>query len=392
MQKQSRNFWVTCALVATAAPLTIQSAHAANFKVSGQVDRAVIGADNGKQTDYGFVDNVGSNSRFRFTGDQIMPNGVKLGFNYEMAFAVNPSTDFNINSAGGPSNNNGQHNNFTNVRLGEVYVEGNFGKLSFGKGDGAANGTSEVDLSGTQYLGGGSAHYYASGISFIHDNHVITNGPKGNSAVNIGNGAYNNFDALSRRNRVRYDTPSFGGAVLSASLDNGHAYEIAGRYNATFAGGAKLEAAVDWVDSENASDQINPIGNRSGRTGRFQEYGGSASLLLPSGLNVTGMYKKHDRVGNNTGPNATSFFTGVGYIVGRNHFQVGWGGTRDYANNGSKGNSYQAAYVFDWTKSVQLYGSYHMITLDHVYDSNVGHNVSAKNINYLFLGTRVKFL
>lgn len=372
----------------TAMGVAVPAAQAANFKVSGQVDRAVIGADNGKNTDYGFVDNVGSNSRFRFVGDETMPNGVKVGFNYEMAFAVNPSTDFNVNSAGG-SNNSGYHNNFTNVRLGEVYLEGNFGKLSFGKGDGAANGTSEVDLSGTQYLGGGSAHYYASGISFINGNHVVM-GSNG-KPVTIGSGAYNNFDALSRNNRVRYDTPSFGGATLSASLDNGHAYEIAGRYSTTFAGGTKLEAAVDWLDSENVNDKIDPLGNRTAK-GRFQEYGGSVSLLLPSGLNFTGMYKKHNAVGNSTAADSKSFFTGVGYIMGRNHFQVGWGGTRDFANNGSMGNSYQAAYVFDWTKSVQLYGSYHLITLDHVYDQTAGHTVSTKNINYLYLGTRFKFL
>ncbi len=338
-----------------------------------------MGADNGKQTDYGFVDSNGSDTRFRFTGDQTMPNGLKVGFSYELAILSNLSTDFDINKSGGSKNN------YLNTRLADVYLQGNFGKLSFGKGDGAANGTSEVDLSGTQYLGGGSAHYYASGISFI--------GP-GNQVLksNIGNAAYNNFDALSRTNRVRYDSPSFGGVVLSASLDNGHAYETAARYSTKFAGGTKFEAAVDWLDSESLGAEINPNGVRVTNS-RFQEYGGSASLLLPSGLNFTGMYKKRNRIGGNSkGNQGQSFFTGVGYILGRNHFQVGWGGTRDYANNNSRGNSYQAAYVFDWTNSVELYGSYHLITLDHVYDSQAGRDVNAKNINYLFLGTRIKFL
>ena len=46
--------------------------HAMEFKVSGQLDRAFTVADNGNETDYASVDNIGSNSRFRFTGNEKM--------------------------------------------------------------------------------------------------------------------------------------------------------------------------------------------------------------------------------------------------------------------------------------------------------------------------------
>jgi predicted porin len=269
---------------------------------------------------------------------------------------------------------------FLDVRKTEVYFSGGLGKVSFGKGDGAANGTSEVDLSGTQYLGGGSAHYYASGISFLDDD--------GNPVGTIGGAAYNNFDALSRNNHVRYDSPSFGGVVLSGSIDNGKAVETAARYATEFGDGGKFEAAVDWLDNHDRNADINQAGDRT-FSGRFKEYGGSASVLLPFGLNFTGMYK--DRDSDEGGPDGESYFGGIGYIVNKHHVQLGWGRTNDLANEGSKGNSYQLAYVYKWRSDLELFASYRHLTLDNV-ENEGGDSVDAQDIDYLFLGTRVKFL
>ena len=126
-------------------------AHAFEFKVSGQVDRAAIAADNGEDRDIGFVDNVGSNSRFRFTGAQDLDNGYNIGFAYEIGLNENPSTSFDVNNGGG------SEDDFLDNRLANVYVEGDFGRFTFGKLDGAANGSSELNYSGTMYLGGGQA-------------------------------------------------------------------------------------------------------------------------------------------------------------------------------------------------------------------------------------------
>jgi predicted porin len=141
------------AAVSTASMLTVAiPVHAFEFKVSGQVNKAMVAADNGEDNDIGFVDNNGSNTRFRFTGSQDLDNGMEVGFNYEVALTNNLSTKFDINESDTGST-------FLDVRKTEVYFSGGLGKVSLGKGDGAANGTSEVDLSGTQSLGGGSAQY-----------------------------------------------------------------------------------------------------------------------------------------------------------------------------------------------------------------------------------------
>merc|ERR1711964_195616 len=151
--------------------------HAMEFKVSGQVNRAITVADNGNETDYSSVDSIGSNSRFRFTGNEKMANGV--------------------------------------------------------------------------------------------------------------------FNAVGRQERIRYDSPSIGGLVLSTSLDNGNAYELAARYHVDFPG-AKLASGLSWVDANDLEIPTSPADGQPLTPGsefkKRQVLGASASLLLDGGLNFTVSY------------------------------------------------------------------------------------------------------
>jgi len=107
----------------------------------------------------------------------------------------------------------------------EAYFQMDFGKITIGQGDGAANGTSEQDLSGTgviMYSGvsdtGGSIQFRDS-----DDNPISSLGA-----------TRSNFDGLSRNDRLRYDTPKFGGVGFSVSSANGDAYELAARYSSEY--------------------------------------------------------------------------------------------------------------------------------------------------------------
>ena len=361
-------------------------AHAFEFKISGQVDRAITAADNGKNSDIGFVDNSGSNTRFRFTGEQDMDNGLTVGFAYEIGLGENSSATFDVNNGGG------DNADFLDNRLANVYITGSFGTFALGKVDGAVNGASEVDYSGTTYLGGGvDFGDYAGGLTFLDNNN--------NGITQLGL-ATNSFDALSRQNAIRYDTPTYNGLTLSASLDNGHAYEISPRYEASVGDGGKFGVALDYVDSQSQGRDISPNGVVNATGARFQEYGGSASVLLPTGLNFTGSYKRRRFVDAGI-PSASNYFGSVGYILGKHHFALSYDRTNDYLNDGSKGSAYGAAYVYDWTDSIELYGSYHLYTLDDAIgtiqdaDGNLlstGNKVNAQDINQLYAGVRLKFL
>ncbi|MGB7757806.1 MAG: porin [Salinisphaera sp.] len=357
----------------TAMGVAVPAAQAFDFKASGQVDRAVTAVDNGHRSDIGFVDNTGSNTRFRFTGDQVMDNGMKVGFDYEIAIGNNASADWDVKNAGN------EQNNFLDNRQANIYLEGNFGRFTLGKVDGAANATSEVDYSGLTYLGGGVDFAdYAGGLSFWGKNGQVAAGnPK------VGQ-VFNSFDALSRQNAIRYDSPTFSGVTLSASLDSGHAYELAARYATDLARGGKFGVAADYVDSENQKETFDPNNSLYINGDRFREMGGSASLLLPSGIVFT-VSGKHRQFVHSRQNSANNFFGGIGYVSGDNHFQVNYDRTDGAYIDGSKGNQYGLAYRRDWTKSIQMYASYHLYTA-----SGLGQGV--KDINQIYTGVRLKFM
>lgn len=382
MRVHKRKYTFSALMLASAALGVTIAGHAMEFKASGHINRAIIGANNGEESDVGFVEGGGSPSRFRFTGRQVMDNGFVAGFSYEIGMDTNSSSKWDINST---SDVRSAHLDTRHIL---AYVQGAFGKFTLGKGSAASDGTSEVDLSGTAFLGGGPmAQLYGGGITFLDDG--------GNSLGTVGS-AYDHFDGLSRTNNVRYDSPSIGGIVLSTSMSEGHAYDVAVRYGGEVASGIKVAMAADWLDSESRGSVVDQVGNRTpGTNKRFQEYGGSASMLLPSGLNFTGVYKHRKYKGaiaSTDSDNAKSYFGGIGYILDAHHFQVGWGQTKDLLNEGSKATQYSVAYKFDWTNNVELYASYHLMQLDDAYDVSRRRNADGQNINFVFLGTRIKFL
>ena len=362
--------------------------HAMEFKVSGQLDRAFSVADNGNETDYASVDNIGSNSRFRFTGNEKMANGMNLGFIYEMSVVQFGSTEFDIgkNSGGGDVN--------LDTRKIDIYLEGDFGKVSFGKGDGAGYYANMMDYSETLYFGGGAWYtLYSSGISFVDDN--------GNKLYRIGetNGVFN---AVGRQERIRYDSPSIGGLVLSTSLDNGNAYELAARYHVDLPG-AKLATGLSWVDTNDLNIEASPTNGQPLTPGSEfkakQVLSASASLLLDGGLNFTVSYgnDKTDAMANagqanQEGFDATNLFGQVGYLTGAHHFAVNYGETKDLIVEGTKGSQIGLAYVYDWSSAVRLYSSYHLYSLDLPSSVKTAEGWGdANDISQLYAGIRVAF-
>ncbi|SRR5579875_1395692 len=384
-----RKFVVEVLPVSAAAAIAMGftgSAHAVDFAVSGQVDRAFVFANNGKRSDAGSVDNNGSNSRFRFTGSQIMDNGMKLGFTYEIGLTQMPSSSWDIGQ-----NSDGSVQ--LDTRKVEGYLESSFGTLSLGKGDGAGHYADTIDFSETNFLGGGVEYEdYNAGLTFVDG--------AGNHHFTVGT-TQSDFDAFSRVSRVRYDSPSLNGFVLSTSFDNGHAYELAARYKRNFPGGTKFAAGMSWDDGQDRNIPIDP-GTGSGYNGTLSSriLNGSASLQLSNNLIFT-VSAARDYTANITGEgtkaqagfDATNYFGQIGYQFGRHNFAINYGVTYDYEFMGNKGQQFGAAYVFDWTKTVQLYTSYHLYTLDLPSYVKTGFGLgNQKDLNVVFSGVRIKFM
>ena len=309
---------MTMAVAAALATPTI--AHAVKYKLSGQINRAMTVMDDGHNSDVQFMDNSSSGTRWRMKGSEDIGNGNKVGFNWEW--------QAQSNKAGGPIGS-GDSGVAQDLRKAEVWFSGGWGKLSFGQGDGAGNGTTEHDLSDTwnvNYSGrtsfGGSrrvAHrrrldppWRSPGFSVDPDDGTISA-----SIPKLTHGdTFNSFDAFSRYDRIRYDSPALGPVTLAVSAGQQDKYEGAARWSQGL-GGGQISAGLFYGQD---------VGG-----GTAKRYGGSIAYLFSFGLNLVGSYAENE-ANVATGVSALTsrtWYGKVGYKWGNNAVSVGYGEAED---------------------------------------------------------------
>jgi len=359
MKKVNRSsmFVFVIALVASSALVT--PTHAFEAKVSGQVNQMVMWADNGEDSEFFITDNDNSSTRFRFTGEEKF-EALAVGFKMEMEAERNSSSKVNI-AEGDDKSDDGDFN-FNDRKL-EAYFKGGFGTFSIGKGDGAANGTSEMDLSGTSVIMYSGVNDTAADIQFVDKDTGLQSGIRVDATRS-------NFDGLSRNERVRYDTPSFGGFSAAASMTNGDAWELAGRYSGKFAD-HKIAAAIGYIDTQDRD------------TTERTQYGLSASWLMPFGLNLTAAYGLADFEEEGR-EDATNYYIKLGYKWGIHAVAVEYGMTEDLAQEDDESDNYGVAYVVKPWKGVELYASGRVYSLDR-------DDADFEDISQVMAGTRIKF-
>ena len=349
---------------ALAAPMAAQ---AVKYKLSGQVNRAIVYQDDGKQTDIQFIDNTASGSRWRLVGSEDMGRGMKVGFNWEWQNSSNNSTQ-PIKS--------GDTGDGQTLRKAEVWFSGGWGKLSLGQGDGAGNGTTEADLSGTLNANasgrdsfGGSLVWRTSAGGGINAAGGTVNPSTGTGALTHG-ATFNAFDAFSRYDRIRYDTPALGPVTLSASAGQADRYEGAVRWSQGLGGGQISAAAFYGTD------------NGGGVKSR---YGGSVAYLFSFGTALNVAYG-----GNDTGvageSNANTWYLKAGQKWGNNAVSIGYGESKDTVQGfKDKGFNIGFNHVIPKVK-VDLYAGFHYFTLD-----TPGGSPSIEDQFLALVGTRLKF-
>jgi hypothetical protein len=244
-----------------------------------------------------------------------------------------------------------------------------FGKLYLGKGSTASDGNSEVDLSGTDVVCYSSIEDMAGGILFYDDD------TDARSATNIGS-AFSNFDGLSRRNRIRYDSPEFWGFTLAASaLSDGG--DVALKYAAKWGEDWKFAAAVAYADYQAVDRAVD------------DQYNGSASILHSSGINFTvaaGLRELDD----SSRDDPTFYYAKVGYRakwfeIGESRFSVDYQYVEDLAQDGDEAKTVGFQFVQDipeWGSEYYLGYRWHELDRDFT---------DFDDINALMTGVRVKF-
>ncbi len=222
------------------AELEATTARKGNRKVSltvyGQVSKAVLFADDNTGSHTEIIDNENSASRFGLKGKAKISSDLYAG--YKIEFEVEGDAEE------GPEAISLRHN--------DLYIGSKtFGKVSLGQGSTASDGIAEIDLSGTTLAGGtlNLSGYATSGLGF------------------------DQLDGDSRKERVRYDSPSLAGFKLSASWQDNEDYDVALRFGHSF-GDFTIAAGVAYLNEEESAGT--------------ETVSGSASIFHnPTGLNLT---------------------------------------------------------------------------------------------------------
>jgi hypothetical protein len=265
-----------------------------------------------------------------------MEDNWSVGLNAEMEW--NPYSTTNVNQE-----NKGDYDWETHLlRKAEVYLESKeYGKFWFGQGSMASDETAEVDLSGTSVVGYSLLSDMAGGPFFRLSDGTL-------STVHVKD-AFTNYDGLSRKLRVRYDTPSLGGFSLATSVGTQvvpdttdvAVWDVALRYDETFAE-FKLGGAVAFSRPGD--------GNST--------YDASMSLLhLATGISLTlaGGYSDKEAVDGRYGYVKLGYQADI-FEVGKTAFSVDAYFGKDIAGKDSKSDAFGAQVVqnLDYLKT-ELY-------------------------------------
>jgi predicted porin len=342
---------IALAVLATSAAMLLPaSANAFEFTLSGQINRLIMNVDNGEESGVVNADNDASGTRVRVKGDGDIGNDLTAGLYYEYGLQSNTSSKVTADDldSDGVNGNISDGDTFSN-RNANIWVKGNFGKVTLGQGSGAADGSTEADLSGTTV------------IQYPTSNTDILSGMEyGDSGVTVGD-TRSAFDGLSRNDNTRYDA-AVSDFSFAGSYGNGDKKELAARYKLD-----NLEVRIAWWDEAQSGDGLKGAAI-------------SATWIAENGINLTGEYSGNDS-DDDSADDPTNLYAKLGYKTGKSAYGIDWSETQDLGPG--DGSSVSLAWVYQAMAGVEVYASYRVESLDDVDDDD--------DIDALIGGARVKF-
>ena len=360
----------TGAVAMAAAGAAHSAAHSAppavNFDLSGHINITYMNADDGNSSENYIVDNDASQTRMRVKGSGDIGGGLTAGGMVE--FGISALTG---SSAVSIINRDGNATGI-NLRYTYIFFGGDFGTITVGNTDGAADGASEHDFSGTSLTAGFSAADIGGGIQFQSNGAGLTSGTDaaGNPNPLTVSRAYGINDFEGRHSVIRYNSPVFGGG-MSAGLSYGHKDDVDVidlGFNGDFKlGEGDLKAGIGYSDQKITGDDT--------------QIAGSVAFKMPSGFNVAARYDQRDA--NNV--DSSTYNIKLGYIVGPHSMSIGYGEASDRQAEGVDGSVLSLGYHYDMFTNVELYAGYNNFSLDRTTGGD------ADDVRVLAAGTRIKF-
>jgi len=273
-----------------------------SVQLYGQVNKAILVWDDGIESDAYIVDNDVSSSRWGLKGSGMMKPGWKAGFKleFEADGTAAEGVDQFQDEGGGPG--------ALTIRKSEVYVESErFGRVTLaGEGSEATDDLTLINLGGTAASGQDSDWIQGFEVRGPAD----AQDPNRNFSPGFvaGNGAFNWGNLMpgldtSRRNVVKYDSPSVHGFILSAAWGENDYADVALRFSREW-NSIRFAAGIGYSTNTDPDQEgnVNSVGGVD-----EERFSGSASIMhVPSGVYLTGAYAaiEWDNAINTGGNNA----------------------------------------------------------------------------------------
>jgi hypothetical protein len=269
---------------AMAAPI---GASAIEASVSGHLNRVILFADDGFDSDVMQADSSNSMSRFRITGSgDLGIGGMKVGVNLETAWASNRTSRVTIKGRNG---NTGTGDANFNIRHSNLWFSGGWGRLTMGHTSTAYDGITDGATGGPLFLAGiTNGSTMGANIAYKRTGNATFNNGQGGTA-RVGN-TYVNFDG-GRQDVLRYDSPSFGPLSGRVSVSDNGSWQTSVHLNTNFSG-ATVFMRAGYEDRENDQED-------AGASGVSERWGGSAGILFSQGTNITFGYGGGDFTAGN---------------------------------------------------------------------------------------------
>lgn len=232
--------------------------------LSGLVNRAMMWMDNGKDANLTHIDNGGLASRFNLTGTGVLTEDITVNAIFEVGMNSNSTSTSSISTGPTPgisavdvnssATSSAAQQNIMIRRVEAGFTSKKFGGLLMGRGWMASSGVyAEGDFSGTSAASAGiaAAGYNGFGLTFLDS---ATKSKTGNPNVL----AIFNPQDLTRKDRVRYDSPKFYGFSAHAShahQGTGDISDVALRYDGAI-GATKLKGIATWAKDNSAGSTV----------------------------------------------------------------------------------------------------------------------------------------
>lgn len=319
----------------------------ADVTLYGQVNLALLSADNGSDGLTTLVDNDAAPTRGGVLATLDLSNTFRVGAHIEYELQYNPSNEVDLmgNDHIAPQAARERHLS--------LFARGTWGKLSIGRGDGAANGNLQRDLSGTSLISFADPERIGGSVSFYD----AVSGTTLALAETI-----RDQDFEHRYTRLRFDAPKFGSLATSLSVGskgNREVYELGIRIGSQYPIG-EMQAAAGY-----SLEDFGKGGVTSAQIGNNITTGGSFSFLANSGINFTLAYSiETDESAAN--PDSKYGMAKLGYKKGKHAFSLSYMQSNDRDKIDDESSALLLGYVLTHSESLDFYAGYKVHTLDRV--------------------------